>query len=215
MPEERRAGPAGHDGAHLRPVFFHPVAIRLHPAARVPLWYILRPMSELRYLTAYPDHLRRQAAALMQEGRLGALLRSRYPAAHGLRTDRALYEYVQDLKMDYLRNAEPVAKVAYDSKIHVVQHALGLHTAVSRVQGSKLKAKHEIRIASVFRDTPLAFLRMIAVHELAHLKEKQHDKAFYKLCCWMEPQYHQFELDLRLYLTHMEQTGERLWAGSD
>jgi hypothetical protein len=104
---------------------------------------------------------------------------------------------VQDLKDDYLRNAEPVAKVAYDSKIHVVQHALGLHTAISRVQGSRLKAKHEIRIASVFRDAPLEFLRMIAVHELAHLKEKQHDKAFYKLCCWMEPQYHQFELDLR------------------
>jgi hypothetical protein len=27
----------------------------------------------------------------------------------------------------------------------------------------------------------------------------------------MEPQYHQFELDLRLYLTHMEHGGERLW----
>jgi predicted metal-dependent hydrolase len=171
-------------------------------------------MPELRYLTAYPDQLRQQAAALLDEGRLGALLRSRYPNPHGLRTDRALYDYVQDLKGDYLRNAEPVAKVAYDSKIHVVQHALGLHTAISRVQGSKLKAKHEIRIASVFRDAPLEFLRMIAVHELAHLKEKQHDKAFYKLCCWMEPHYHQFELDLRLYLTHMEQTGERLWAES-
>jgi predicted metal-dependent hydrolase len=169
-------------------------------------------MSELRYLTAYPDQLRQQAAALVKEGRLGALLRSRYPTPHGLRTDRALYDYVQDLKDDYLRNAEPVAKVAYDSKIHVVQHALGLHTAISRVQGSRLKAKHEIRIASVFRDAPLEFLRMIAVHELAHLKEKQHDKAFYKLCCWMEPQYHQFELDLRLYLTHMEQSGERLWS---
>lgn len=167
---------------------------------------------ELKYLTAYPEQLRRQAADLLGENRLGALLRSRYPRAHGLRTDRALYDYVQDLKDDYLRNAEPVSKVAYDSKIHVVQHALGLHTAISRVQGSKLKAKHEIRIASVFRDAPLEFLRMIAVHELAHLKEKQHDKAFYKLCCWMEPQYHQFELDLRLYLTHMEHTGERLWA---
>ena len=169
-------------------------------------------MSELRYLTAYPDQLRQQAAALVQEGRLGALLRSRYRTPHGLRTDRALYDYVQDLKDDYLRNAEPVAKVAYDSKIHVVQHALGLHTAISRVQGSRLKAKHEIRIASVFRDAPLEFLRMIAVHELAHLKEKQHDKAFYKLCCWMEPEYHQFEFDLRLYLTLLETGGERLWA---
>ena len=168
-------------------------------------------MQALRYLTAYPEALRQQAATLLGEGRLGAVLRSRYPRAHGLRTDRALYDYVQELKLDYLRNAEPIAKVAYDSKIHVVQHALGLHTAISRVQGSKLKAKHEIRIASVFRDTPLEFLRMIAVHELAHLKEKQHDKAFYKLCCWMEPHYHQLELDLRLYLTHMEHGGERLW----
>jgi predicted metal-dependent hydrolase len=169
-------------------------------------------MQELKYLTAYPEGLRQQAASLLGEGRLGAVLRSRYPRAHGLRTDRALYDYVQDLKMEHLRNADPVAKVAYDSKIHVVQHALGLHTSISRVQGGKLKAKHEIRIASVFRDTPLEFLRMIAVHELAHLKEKQHDKAFYKLCCWMEPHYHQFELDLRLYLTHIEHGGDRLWS---
>jgi hypothetical protein len=26
----------------------------------------------------------------------------------------------------------------------------------------------------------------------------------------MEPQYHQYELDVRLYLTHMESSGERL-----
>ena len=168
-------------------------------------------MQELRYLTAYPEGLRQQAASLLAEGRLGAVLRSRYPRAHGLRTDRALYDYVQDLKLDYLRNADPVAKVAYDSKIHVVQHALGLHTSISRVQGNKLKAKHEIRIASVFRDTPLEFLRMIAVHELAHLKEKQHDKAFYKLCCYMEPNYHQYEFDLRLYLTQLDLSGQRLW----
>jgi len=53
---------------------------------------------------------------------------------------------------------------------------------------------------------------MIAVHELAHLKEKQHDKAFYKLCCWMEPHYHQYEFDVRLYLTQLDISGERLWA---
>jgi predicted metal-dependent hydrolase len=48
----------------------------------------------------------------------------------------------------------------------------------------------------------MEFLTMIAVHELAHLKEKQHDKAFYQLCTHMEPNYHQYEFDLRLYLTH-------------
>ena len=118
---------------------------------------------------------------------------------------------MQDLKDDYLRNADPVAKVAYDSKIGIVQHALGLHTAISRVQGGRLKAKHEIRIGTVFRDAPAAFLRMIAVHELAHLKEKDHDKAFYKLCCWMEPRYHQLVFDVRLYLTALESGVARLW----
>jgi hypothetical protein len=171
-------------------------------------------MHNLKYLTAYPDGVRAQVSQLLAEGRLGEHLRQRYPAAHDVRTDKALYGYVQDLKDAFLRNAEPVAKVAFDSKIQVIQHALGLHTAISRVQGSKLKAKHEIRIASVFRDTPEPFLRMIAVHELAHLKEKQHDKAFYKLCCWMEPNYHQYEFDLRLYLTQLELSGERLWSGA-
>jgi hypothetical protein len=44
---------------------------------------------------------------------------------------------------------------------------------------------------------------MITVHELAHLKEKQHDKAFYQLCCHMEPRYHQLEFDTRLWLTQL------------
>ena len=54
---------------------------------------------------------------------------------------------------------------------------------------------------------------MIVVHELAHLREKDHGKAFYQLCQHMEPQYHQYEFDLRLYLTHVEHSGERLWGG--
>jgi predicted metal-dependent hydrolase len=173
--------------------------------------YIAGHMHKLPYLTAYPDELRAQVGQLIDAGQLGEVLRRRHPDAHGIRTDKALYAYVQDLKDDYLRQAEPVVKVAFDSKIHVVQHALGLHTAISRVQGSRLKAKREIRIASVFRDAPPGFLRMIAVHELAHLKEKEHDKAFYKLCCWMEPHYHQLEFDLRLYLTWLDLGGDRLW----
>ena len=172
-------------------------------------------MTNLPYLAAYPEPLRAQVAQLIAHGKLAGLLRSRYPQAHAVRTDKALYAFVQDLKDRYLRNAEPVAKVAYDSKIQVIQHALGLHTAISRVQGSRLKAKHEIRIATVFRDGPPEFLRMIAVHELAHLKEKQHDKAFYQLCCRMEPHYHQFEFDLRLYLTHLATAGARLWGEAD
>ncbi len=90
----------------------------------------------------------------------------------------------------------------------MLHHALGLHSFISRVQGSKLKAKHEIRVDSIFKRVPLAFLKMIVVHELAHLKEKDHNKAFYKLCEYMEPDYHQLELDLRLYLTYVEIAGK-------
>ena len=78
------------------------------------------------------------------------------------------------------------------------------HTAVSRIQGGKLKAKREIRVASLFKSMPPEFLQMIVVHELAHLKEKAHDKAFYQLCCHMEPQYHRYELDARLWLCAQE-----------
>lgn len=45
---------------------------------------------------------------------------------------------------------------------------------------------------------------MIVVHELAHLKERDHDNAFYALCVHMEPHYHQLKFDVRLWLTAME-----------
>ena len=170
-------------------------------------------LPHLPYIAAYPEPLRAQAATLLADGRLAGVLRGRYPRAHDIRSDKALYGYVQAIKGELLRSAEPVAKVAFDSKIQPVKHALGLHTAISRVQGNKLKAKHEIRIATVFREAPAEFLRMIAVHELAHLKEKQHDKAFYKLCCTMEPHYHQYEFDLRLYLTLLDHGAQPLWSG--
>lgn len=170
--------------------------------------------SDLPYLRSYPESLQDQARVLLAQGRLGTVLQRRYPAAHAVRSDKALYEYAQDIKARFLRNAGTVNKVLFDSKIHVVRHALGLHTAVSRVQGNRLAAKHEIRVAAMFKQVPDEFLRMIVVHELAHLREKNHDKAFYQLCTHMEPQYHQYEFDLRLYLTHVEHAGERLW-GSD
>jgi predicted metal-dependent hydrolase len=128
-----------------------------------------------------------------------------------VRTDRALFDYVQSLKYDYLRGAEPLSKVAFDAKLHVVNNALGTHTTVSRVQGNKLKAKREIRVASLFKAVPPEFLKMIVVHELAHLKERAHDKAFYQLCSYMEPNYHQLEFEVRVYLTHMETAMEPLW----
>ena len=97
--------------------------------------------------------------------------------------------------------------MGYDSKIQVLNHALGLHNAISRVQGSKLKPKGEIRVATVFKNAPEAFLRMIVVDELAHLRENEHNIAFYKLCCLLVPAYHQHEFDPRIYLPHLDRVG--------
>ncbi|UHQ18796.1 M48 family metallopeptidase [Lysobacter sp. KIS68-7] len=161
-------------------------------------------MDPLKYLVGYPPHVLERVRALMEQGRLGKVLEERYGDMHTVRTDGQLYDYVQALKDRHLRQSVPLGKVIYDSKLQVMKHALGTHTAISRVQGSRLKASREIRIATVFRDAPAEFLKMIVVHELAHLKEGQHDKAFYRLCTHMEPGYHQLEFDLRLYLTQME-----------
>lgn len=161
-------------------------------------------MHHLNYLAGYPEQVVSRVRRLIEEKGLCSLLKRKYPAGHDIRTDRALYDFAMALKNEYLRSAQPLSRVAYDGRIQVIQQALGSLTFVSRVQGGKLKAKHEIRVASLFRDAPAEFLRMIVVHELAHLKEKDHTKAFYKLCEHMEPAYHQLEFDTRLHLIHLD-----------
>jgi predicted metal-dependent hydrolase len=158
----------------------------------------------LKYLSGYPPEQLARVRELIEQGRLGESVGKRYPQTHELRTDRALYEHVTALKSRFMRNAPPLAKVVYDDSLQAVQHALGTHTTVSRVQGGRLKAKREIRIAGLFRHAPAPFLTMIVVHELAHLKEREHGKAFYALCTHMDPAYHQLEFDLRLWLTARE-----------
>ena len=164
-------------------------------------------MHQLKYLNGYPEQLTGPIGKIIEEQRLGDLLLKKYPTPHEIKTDRALYDFTVELKNRFLRKANPLSKVAYDNKINVINEALGLHTFISRVQGGKLKAKHEIRVGVVFKLAPEPFLRMIVVHELAHLKEKEHNKAFYNLCEHMEPDYHQLEFDLRLYLTHLDLIG--------
>jgi predicted metal-dependent hydrolase len=161
-------------------------------------------MQPLKYLAGYPPHLQARVHELIEQDRLGAMLADKYGQAHAVRSDGQLRDYVQALKDRHLRNSVPLGKVIYDSKLQVMQQALGTHTAISRVQGDRLKASREIRIATVFRDAPAEFLKMIVVHELAHLKEAEHNKSFYQLCTHMEPGYHQLEFDLRLYLTQLE-----------
>jgi UTP pyrophosphatase len=166
----------------------------------------------MKYLVAYSEEIKNQVQMLISQSRLSEVLLQKYSAVHDIRTDKALYTYVLELKNSFIRNAQTPSKVLFDNDIRTIQRALGLHTAISRVQGGKLKAKNEIRIASLFKEVPIEFLKMIVVHELAHLKEKDHNKAFYKLCLSMEPNYHQIEFDLRLYLTHVDLIGKLEWT---
>ncbi len=161
-------------------------------------WHL---MTVLKYLQAYPQTLQDQVRQLIERDQLSSYLNERYPQRHAVQSDKALYAYALELKQEHLRNAPSFDKVLFDNRLDLTHRALGLHTTISRVQGAKLKAKRELRVASLFKDAAPEFLKMIVVHELAHLKESDHNKAFYKLCEYMLPGYHQLEFDLRVYLT--------------
>lgn len=157
-----------------------------------------------KYLAQYPPSLLAQVEALIQNNQLASYLLERYPTPHAVANDSDLRAYVLALKNQHMRKSQPLSKIIYDSKLHVVNNALGLHSYVTRVQGGKVKTKNEVRVSAVFKKTPEAFLNMIVVHELAHLKEKEHNKAFYRLCQNMLNDYHQLEFDMRLYLIQLE-----------
>ena len=165
-------------------------------------------MAPLKYFTGYPAETISQVTQVITDMRLSEILLKKYPNTHEVRTDKQLYEFTVDLKNQFMSKAQPLNRAQYDSKIKVIQHALGQHHYITRIQGNKTKTVNEIKIASVFRVAPEAFLRMIVVHELAHFKEKEHNKSFYQLCRHMEPNYHQYEFDLRLYLTQLDLFGE-------
>ena len=167
----------------------------------------LNQAATLKYLSAYSPQVQTQIQTLLEQDKLGEFLLKKYPEQHNINNDKLLRDYVMDIKNRYLRKSSPLSKIIYDKKIHVVNNALGLHTFVSRVQGSKLKSKNEIRVSEVFKVAPEPFLEMIVVHELSHIREKNHDKAFYQLCEHMLPDYHQLEFEMRLYLTQLEFKG--------
>ena len=160
-------------------------------------------MTALKYLNGYSPDVRQQVQRLIDGDQLGAWLERRYPpqTQHLIQSDAALYDYTQRLKQQHMRSSGPISKVFFDTRMHVIDNALGQHQFVSRVQGSKLKRKNEIKVSALLKSLPEPLLRMVVVHELAHLREKDHNKSFYQLCQHMEPDYHQLELDLRLYLT--------------
>lgn len=163
-----------------------------------------RVKDPLSYIANYSPELIDQVKTLIANKSLAKYLAKKYPQQHDIGNDKALRIYVMDIKNQFMRKSSPLNKILFDNKIHIINNALGLHSYVSRVQGGKLKSNNEIRIGSVFKKAPEPLLKMIVVHELAHLKEKDHNKAFYQLCQHMLPDYHQLELDMRLFLINLE-----------
>jgi len=174
----------------------------------------MRPKPPPNYLAGYPVELTEKIKQMIEESLLTDWLLRKYPHRHAVRSDKALYDYVMELKEQYMRKAGTLDRIAFDSTLHITRNALGMHTSKSRVHGAKLKARREIHVAAMFKDMPSEFLRMIVVHELSHMKEAEHNKPFYQLCCNMEPDYHQLEFDLRAYLTWLETGGEPLWSAT-
>ncbi|MDX1396962.1 MAG: YgjP-like metallopeptidase domain-containing protein [Oceanospirillum sp.] len=165
----------------------------------------------MKYLAGYSAGIQQQVQQLIEKDKLQHYLLQRYPTAHDFSSNDQLYRYGQDLKQRYMKKAPPLKKIAFDPKVSVIHHALGLNAHITRAHGGKLKASHEIRIDPCFKRCPEAFLRMILVHELAHLKERDHNKSFYQLCQHMEPDYFQLELDLRLMLTWQDTEKKALY----
>jgi predicted metal-dependent hydrolase len=152
------------------------------------------------YFQHYPENIRQQVTNLINSDQLVSYFKNKYPTAHQLRSQKQLFEYTNSFKQRYLKNAPKLSNVAYKKQKDLVKNALGTHTFTSQPQGKKLKAKHEIAIAEQLKYAPEPLLKVLIIHELAHFKEKDHNKAFYQLCCHMDSEYHQLELDLRLFL---------------
>lgn len=167
-------------------------------------------MPILKYFQGHSDHILTQISDLVSSGKLKSYLVKRYPEVHKVSSDKLLYKYTNEIKQDYMKKAPQLSKVIYEKQKDLVADVLGNHTFVSRSHGGKLKSKHEIRISLTLKNAPEEMLKMLVVHELAHFKEKDHNKAFYHLCVHMQEDYHQVEFDLRLYLLLLD-LGESLY----
>jgi len=73
----------------------------------------------------------------------------------------------------------------------------GRHEEIQRLRQLKEKDPEAFKQAVQEKKTALR-------ERLAHLKETDHNKAFYQLCTHMAPDYFQLEFDLRVYLTFLE-----------
>ena len=85
----------------------------------------------LKYLQHYPTALQDKIRQLQVQDKLGEYITQRYPQTHLIQTDKALYQYSNEIKQEFLRNAPLLDKINYDNRLSIEHHALGLNTAIS------------------------------------------------------------------------------------
>ncbi len=148
---------------------------------------------------------------LFKDDSVVTYFKQKYHKKHEIQSDKQLYKYVYELKNKYLKKSNPINKILYDKSILFKSQALGTHTYKYINHGKKTLKKNEIRVAISFKNFPIEFLKHIVIHELAHLKEKEHNKAFYRLCYFMQEKYGEIEIDLRLYLIYKDMGFYDIW----
>lgn len=166
---------------------------------------------DYKYLKGYSEDLIKQVDFVIKENRLGEILVQKYKSKHKITTDKELYNLTTEIKNRFMKNSKMPNRVYYDNKIETLNNALGLHSYIPIQHGKKIKVINDIKISMNFKNMPYEFLYNVLIHEIAHLKEKEHDKAFYNLCQNMSPEYFQVDFDLRLYLTYLDLYKKPLW----
>ncbi|KZN65542.1 hypothetical protein N473_12580 [Pseudoalteromonas luteoviolacea CPMOR-1] len=157
-------------------------------------------MQQLKYFQHYPENLQAQITSLIENNQLQTYFKNKYPCGHQLQNQQTLYQYCTDIKQRFLKNTPRLNNVSFTKHTDMMKGTLGTHTQKQHRHGQKIKARYDIALNNQLKYAPEAILRALIVHELAHFKHADHDKAFYKLCCNMEADYHQLELDLRLFI---------------
>ncbi|MDA3852405.1 MAG: DUF45 domain-containing protein [Spirochaetaceae bacterium] len=154
----------------------------------------------LSFLESCSEKVQNKIGRIIEEGELEAYLKDLYPENNNISTDKALFTYAQVIRKKYMKKAPPAHKVVFDESDDHVYNALGDNINDLILSDNGHKIKNVIRISSVYKSAPAELFHMVLVHELAHLKERDHSKSFYRLCQHMDDDYDQHEFDLRLFL---------------
>lgn len=166
---------------------------------------------EFKYLKGYSDNIHMSVKNLIENDKLGIYLENKYKKVNHLNKDKELYNLAKEIKDKYMKKQKLPERIFYDNKIELQNQALGLHSYIPLKQGKKIKMKNEIKISSRFKELPYEFMENVLIHELCHLKEKDHNKAFYALCKNISANYFEVDLDIRIYLTYVDIYQRNLW----